>query len=317
MTPNTKPTVAFVGLGAMGFGMAQSLLRAGFSVTGYDISPQARERFTHAGGKSVSALAGVADQANILIIMVLNAQQVESILFGADGVGDRLQPGTLVMLSSTVQPAYAESLATRLAERAIELLDAPVSGGTARAADGALSIMASGSESAFTRAQSILDALAQQVYRMGEKPGLGSTMKMVNQVLAGIHLAASAEALALGARAGLDPNAMYEVICNSAGGSWIFENRVPHILADDYTPHSAIEIWLKDLGLVVDTGKELHLPTPLSAAAQQLFVMAAALGHARLDDAAVIKVYEQLANFRVMADTGASPTDAPPGPQKE
>jgi L-threonate 2-dehydrogenase len=232
--------------------------------------------------------------------MVLNAEQVESILFGADEAAQRLPSGALVMLSSTVQPGYVESLDERLAQQQIELLDAPVSGGTARAAEGNLSIMASGSPAAFERAAPLLDAMAERVYTMGDKPGQGSTMKMVNQVLAGIHLAAAAEALALGARAGLDAQRMFEVICNSAGGSWMFENRVPHILADDYTPHSAVEIWLKDLGLVVDTGKELKVPTPLAAVAQQLFIMAAAAGHARLDDAAVIKVYEQLANFRVV-----------------
>lgn len=307
MTMTTPPRstppacdVAFVGLGAMGMGMAQSLMRAGLSVTGYDINPQSVEQFAAVGGIPASSAAEAAASAPILVIMVLNAEQVESILFGVGEAAQRLPTGALVMLSSTVQPGYVESLGARLAQQQIELLDAPVSGGTARAAEGNLSIMASGSPAAFERAAPLLDAMAERVYTMGEKPGQGSTMKMVNQVLAGIHLAAAAEALALGSRAGLDAQRMFEVICNSAGGSWMFENRVPHILADDYTPHSAVEIWLKDLGLVVDTGKELKVPTPLAAVAQQLFIMAAAAGHARLDDAAVIKVYEQLANFRVV-----------------
>jgi 3-hydroxyisobutyrate dehydrogenase len=160
--------------------------------------------------------------------------------------------------------------------------------------------MASGAPAAFERAAPYLDALAANHYRMGDEPGQGSTMKLVNQVLAGVHIAAAAEAIAFGAKAGIDPNRIYEVVSNSAGISWMFQNRVPHILADDFTPHSAVEIWLKDLGLVVDTGKELRLPMPLAAVAQQLFVMAAASGHGRLDDAAVVKVYEKLADFHVL-----------------
>jgi putative dehydrogenase len=199
-----------------------------------------------------------------------------------------------------VSPAYMRGLADRLAARQLRLLDAPVSGGTARAAKGELSIMASGDASAFETAEPILAALAENVYRMGNEVGQGSTMKLVNQVLAGVHLAAAAEAIAFGAKAGIDPNRIFDVISNSAGASWMFQNRVPHILADDYTPHSAVEIWLKDLDLVVETGKEMQLPTPLAAVAHQLFVMAAASGYGRLDDAAVVKVFEKLANFRVL-----------------
>jgi 3-hydroxyisobutyrate dehydrogenase len=192
------------------------------------------------------------------------------------------------------------SLGQRLAAIDLLFLDAPVSGGTARAAEGKLSIMASGSPAAFARAEPFLAALGENLYRMGDEPGQGATMKLVNQALAGVHIAAAAEALALGTKAGIDPNRIYEVISNSAGASWMFQNRVPHILADDFTPHSAVEIWLKDLDLVVDTGKELHLPMPLAAVAHQLFIMAAAAGYNRLDDSAVIKVFEKLADFRVL-----------------
>ena len=145
---------------------------------------------------------------------------------------------------------------------------------------------------------------------MGDEPGQGSTMKLVNQVLAGIHIAAAAEAIAFGAKAGIDPNRIYDVICNSAGASWMFENRVPHILADDYTPHSAIAIWPKDLGLILDTGKELGLPLPLAAVAQQVYMMAVASGYTRLDDSAVVKVFEKLAEFRVLDAVPSAPENA-------
>lgn len=306
-TPSDGLNLGFIGLGAMGLGMAQSLLRAGFSVNGYDISAAQLERFAVAGGASCPSPATAAVGADVLIIMVLNGEQADSVLFGPDGAAPVLaaqgdsQP--VVMLCSTVSPAYVRGLAAQLDALGVSLVDAPVSGGTARAAEGTLSLMVSGPPAAYARIQPVLQALGQNIYHMGDTPGQGATMKLVNQVLAGIHIAAAAEAVAFGARAGIDPNLIYEVISNSAGASWMFQNRVPHILADDYTPHSAVEIWLKDLGLIVDTGKEMRLPMPLAAVAQQMFVMAAASGHARLDDAAVVKVYETLAGFRVLDAT--------------
>ncbi len=179
------------------------------------------------------------------------------------------------------------------------MLDAPVSGGVLKAAAGELSIMASGSPAAFAKAEAVLAALATRVYRLGDECGQGSTVKMVNQLLAGVHIAAAAEAMALGVRAGVDPQEFYEVISNSAGSSWMFQNRVPHMLAGDYTPLSAVDIFVKDLGIVLETGKELRFPLPLSATAHQLFLMAAAAGFGRQDDAAVVKVFEQLAGIQV------------------
>jgi 3-hydroxyisobutyrate dehydrogenase len=181
----------------------------------------------------------------------------------------------------------------------LEMLDAPVSGGTVRAAEGSLSIMTSGHPAAYERCNPLLDAMAANVYRLGDECGQGSTMKMINQLLAGTHLVVAAEAMAFAAKAGMDLETVYKVICNSAGGSWMFQNRVPHILADDYTPHSAIDIWIKDLGIVLETGKAEHFPLPLTAAAYQLYVAASAQGWGRLDDAGVVKVYEMLAHMQI------------------
>lgn len=179
------------------------------------------------------------------------------------------------------------------------MLDTPISGGTARAAEGKLSIMVAGADEVLAKAQPVLDAMAANVYRMGADPGLGSTMKLVNQILAGSQIALAAEALAFGVRAGLDPRQIYEVICNSAGGSFMFQNRVPHMINDDYTPHSAVEIWVKDLDIVLEAGKELRFPLFFAALAHQLFMSASAAGHGRLDDAAVVKVFEQLTGISV------------------
>jgi 3-hydroxyisobutyrate dehydrogenase len=234
--------------------------------------------------------------------MVLNAEQAGAVLFGENGAASVLPRGAVVLLTSTVNPTFARAVGERLAALGLEYLDAPVSGGTARAAEGKLSIMASGSPRAFELAAPLLDALAEHVHRMGDAPGQGSSMKLVNQILAGIHIAAAAEAIAFGAQAGIDPAQMYEVIGKSAGASWMFQNRVPHILADDYTPHSAIEIWVKDLGIILEAGKEARFPLPLSGAAHQLYLMAAAAGYGRLDDAAVVKVYEKIANFKIIGN---------------
>lgn len=307
MAHNKVGVVGFIGLGAMGMGMAASLLRAGLDVRGFDVNPAAVESFRTAGGTAAASAAQAATGADALIIMTLNAEQADDVLFGSGAAAEALrssasiQGGPLVMLCSTVKPVYAQQTAARLEALGIHYLDAPVSGGVARAAEGSLSFMASGSEAAFTLAQPLLDALAAQVYRMGDVAGQGSAMKLANQVLAGIHIAAAAEAVAFGAKLGIDPSQMYDVICHSAGASWMFENRVPHILAGDYTPRSAIEIWIKDLGIILETASQNRFPLPMSAAAHQLFMMAAASGLGRLDDSSVVKVFEKIADFRIIA----------------
>ena len=299
MQTESKPTVGFIGLGAMGLGMARRLVGQGFPVHGFDLNPAAGQALVEAGGQSAVSAAAAAQVANILLLMVVSSEQVEAVLFGAGAVAAALPTGSLVIMCSTVKPEFARQTATRLAARGLDVLDAPVSGGVIKAAAGELSIMASGSPGAFAKAEAVLAALATRVYRLGDECGQGSTVKMVNQLLAGVHIAAAAEAMALGVRAGVDPQELYEVISNSAGSSWMFQNRVPHMLAGDYTPLSAVDIFVKDLGIVLETGKELRFPLPLSATAHQLFLMAAAAGFGRQDDAAVVKVFEQLAGIQV------------------
>jgi 3-hydroxyisobutyrate dehydrogenase len=291
--------VGFIGLGAMGMGMAKSLLRAGLAVKGYDINPNAVTQFVAAGGQGAATVADAASGADVLVVVVLNADQVTDVLFGKGAAAAALTPGSVVMVCSTVSPTFAQQTAAKLAERGLLMLDTPISGGTVRAAEGTLSIMVSGPEATIAKAQPVLEAMAANIYRMGSEPGLGSTMKLVNQILAGSQIALAAEAMAFGVRAGLDPHQIYEVICNSAGNSFMFQNRVPHMLNDDYTPPSAVDIWVKDLGIVLETGKELRFPLFFSALAHQLFMSASAAGHGRLDDAAVVKVFEQLTGIAV------------------
>jgi 3-hydroxyisobutyrate dehydrogenase len=202
-----------------------------------------------------------------------------------------MQPGGLVIASATVAPEFAVKLGERLAAHQLLLLDAPLSGGAARANAGEMTMMTSGPAAAYAKAEPVLAAIAGKVYRLGDAHGVGSKVKVINQLLAGVHIAAAAEAMALGMREGVDPDALYEVITHSAGNSWMFENRVPHILKADYTPLSAVDIFVKDLGLVLDTARTSKFPLPLSAAAHQMFMMASTAGHGGEDDSAVIKIF--------------------------
>jgi 3-hydroxyisobutyrate dehydrogenase len=252
-----------------------------------------------ADGATAATPAEAAATADVLIVAVVNAQQVEAVLYGEGGAVATLRKGGLVMQCATCPAAFIRKLDERLGASGHELLDAPMSGGRARAESGELTFMSSGNAGAFAAAESILSATSAKVFRLGDKAGIGSLVKTVNQLLAGVHIATAAEAMALAAKAGADTRAVYEVISASAGNSWMFGNRVPHMLDDDYTPLSAVEIFVKDLGLVLDTGHELRLPLPLAAAAHQLFIAAAGAGWGKLDDAAVVKVYEQAGDFKV------------------
>jgi L-threonate 2-dehydrogenase len=289
-----KQAVGVIGLGSMGLGVARSLLRAGFAVHACDARPAAVESFAAEGGIACANPAQLARAVSALIVLVVNAEQTEEVLYGASGAVAHLAKGSVVIASSTVPPYFAEALGERLAADDIYMIDAPVSGGVTRAANGTMTVMAAGAARAFELTQEIFSAIAEKVYRLGDKPGVGSKVKMINQLLAGVHIAASAEAMALGIKAGVDAKTLYEVISNSAGSSWMFQNRVPHILAGDYTPLSAVNIFVKDLGIVLDSAKKMTFPLPLTATAHQLFLMAGAAGHGGEDDSAVIKVFQEL-----------------------
>ncbi|MGD9831269.1 MAG: L-threonate dehydrogenase [Piscinibacter sp.] len=290
-----------VGLGSMGYGAAVSAMKRGVPTWGLDTTEAARARFAAAGGQLADSLQDLAARCDVVQLLVVNAAQTEAVLFGEQGLASSLRPGSVVIASATVDPALPPQWEAKLAERSLHLIDGPVSGGAKKAAEGQMTVMASGRPEAFEAAGAVLDAIAGKVYRLGDKAGVGSTVKMVNQHLAGVHIAAACEAMALGMRAGADPAALYEVICNSAGMSWMFQNRVPHILEGDYTPLSSVNIFVKDLGIVLDAARKLAFPLPLAAAAHQLYLATAAAGHGNEDDAAVVKFYAELAGLELPA----------------
>lgn len=283
--------VGLIGLGAMGSGMAGSLRRAEFDVHVYDIRRESAEAFAAAGGHACGSPAELAAACEIVVSVVVNAEQTEAVLFGENGAAAAMKPGSAFVMCSTVAPAYAIGLEARLEAKGLLFVDAPISGGAARAASGEMTMMTAARPAAYAKCDAALAAMAARVYKLGDRAGNGSKVKIINQLLAGVHIAAAAEAMALGIREGVAPDDLYEVITHSAGNSWMFENRMAHVLAGDYTPLSAVDIFVKDLGIVLDTARASKFPLPLSAAAHQMFMMASTAGHGREDDSAVIKIF--------------------------
>ena len=286
--------IGLIGLGAMGSGMASSLRRAGYDVHVFDVRPELASAFAIAGGVACTSLAEVGAQCAVVVSVVVNAAQTESVLFGADGQGGcaaTMKPGCTFVMCSTVDPNWSIALEKRLNSMGLLYIDAPISGGAAKAASGEMTMMTAGVPAAYARAEDVLNAMAGKVYKLGDMAGAGSKVKIINQLLAGVHIAAAAEAMALGLREGVDPAALYEVITHSAGNSWMFENRMAHVLAADYTPLSAVDIFVKDLGLVLDMARASKFPLPLSSTAHQMFMQASTAGYAREDDSAVIKIF--------------------------
>ncbi|KAK9106027.1 hypothetical protein Scep_022871 [Stephania cephalantha] len=394
---NSVKRVGFIGLGAMGFGMATHLLKSNYIVLGYDVYKPTLSRFESAGGLVGDSPAEVSKDVDVLIVMVANEAQAESALYGNHGAVSALPAGSSIILSSTVSPEFVSQLEGRLQgfctvlnfiahilhvgffpfrnsgvlfpyaplhnqcshvprealedlwmplvekrpltkrrplvyrgysydtnkdeHKNLKLVDAPVSGGVARAALGTLTIMASGTDEALKSAGLVLSALSEKLYIIEGGCGAGSSMKMVNQLLAGVHIASAAEAMAFGARLGLHTRMLFEVIMNSGGAScfllkWstgylnlvlkdvpecftMFGNRVPHMLDGDYTPYSAVNIFVKDLGIVSHECSSRKIPLHISTVAHQQFISGSAAGWGRLDDAAVVKVYETIAGVTV------------------
>ncbi|MDO8387987.1 MAG: NAD(P)-dependent oxidoreductase, partial [Polaromonas sp.] len=263
-----------IGLGAMGSGMAASLRRAGYPVQVFDVRTEVAAAFAQEGGTACASLAELGAACDVVVSVVVNAAQTEAVLFGPGGCAAAMKPGSVFVMCSTVDPNWSMALEKRLNDWGLLYIDAPISGGAAKAASGEMTMMTSGAPQAYARAEALLDAMAARVYKLGDAAGAGSKVKIINQLLAGVHIAAAAEAMALGLREGVDAAALYEVITHSAGNSWMFENRMAHVLAADYTPLSAVDIFVKDLGIVLDMARASKFPLPLSSTAHQMFMQA-------------------------------------------
>lgn len=290
-------SIGFIGLGAMGGAMAETLVKKQYRVTGYDMRPEAVARLASHGGRGAASAEEAARGAEIVILMVVNADQAEDALFDKLAL-EAAQPDATIVLCSTCAPDRIVDIATRVAKSGRKFIDAPVSGGVTGAANGTLTIMAAAPKAVFDAARPVLAAMGSSLYHLGETPGQGAAMKVVNQLLCGVHIAAAAEGLAFAERAGIDPKIALEVLGGSAAQSWMLKARGPRMVDYDSIVTSAVDIFVKDLGLVLDSGRAAKMALPLAAAAHQLFLAASGMGHGHEDDSQVIETYRALMRKR-------------------
>jgi putative dehydrogenase len=288
-----KQIIAFIGLGAMGSHSARLLAKAGFRVQGFDLRQEALQALSQAGGHACGSAAEAMRGASHALLFVVNGKQAEQVIFGPQGVGECAAAGATIMSCVTMAPDEAAAIGRRCHERGWSFIDSPVSGGAIGAERGTLTIMAAGAPQAIEDCRPIYEAIGQRLMIVGSAAGDGAMVKTINQLLCGIHLAAAGEAMAMAQRAGLDLQAVWEVVSQSAAGSWMLNDRGPRMVAQSFeSPTSAVDIFVKDLGIVLDVARDMRFPAPLAATALQSFLGASGAGYARKDDAAVMLYYD-------------------------
>ena len=287
-----QPRIAVIGLGAMGLPMAAHLATT-FPVTGFDPFEPRRDLAAESGIVATATPAAACPDADIALLAVRDHPQAEAALFGPDGVLETLRPGSPVILTSTLGPDAARELAGKLEAAGYPLVDAPISGGPVRAGQGDLLIVVGVAPAVLATVQPVLDALSSTLTVVGPRPGDGQALKTINQLLAGVHIAAAAEAIALARGLGLDPTVVIEALSQGAAGSFMFADRGPRML-QAYTGgaevKSRVDIFVKDMGIVTTVGRSSHVPLPLAAAAQQLYLIAEAAGLGAEDDSSVVTI---------------------------
>jgi 3-hydroxyisobutyrate dehydrogenase len=294
MAPS-MPALAFAGLGAMGYGMAAHLLKSGFPVVGYDVYAPVMEKLVAAGGKSAKTPREAVKDVEFFVCMVANSVQATPLLFDPEnGAVGALRKDATILMCSTVAPAYIAEARSRLDEMGrtdVRLVDSPVSGGAARAANGTLSIFSSGTKSDLGNAHPILDCMAGKLYNVPGGIGAGSNAKLIHQIFAGINIAMASEAMGLAAAAGLDTQKAFDYLKESEGNSWMFSNRVPYMLNTNLPPYSAITIIAKDVAIITSTSRAKKFPLPLLSTAEQLYMTGISAGWGKEDDCVMVRLY--------------------------
>ena len=285
--------IGFIGLGAMGRQMARNLVQRGFNVHGFDLNPAAVDYLKQAGGAVAASAAKATTDADAIVLMVVNAAQAESILFD-DGALAAASEGAVVCLMATCPPKTVEKLSARVQALRYRFVDAPVSGGTVGAEAASLTIMAAGEIGAFAAVHPLLEAMGSRVMHVGDKPGQGAVVKTINQLLCGVHIAAAAEALAFAEKMGVDGAAVLGIMQDTAAASWMLRNRGPRMLQAEPEVTSAVDIFVKDLGIVLEAGRESCAALPLAALSHQLFLSVSGRGDGAADDSQVIRAYHAL-----------------------
>ncbi|MFO1119033.1 MAG: NAD(P)-dependent oxidoreductase [Rhodospirillales bacterium] len=277
----------------MGLPMAKNLAARGFDVRGFDVRPGPVEALVAAGGSPASTVADAASGADALVLMVVNAAQATSILFDGGGL-EALPANGIVVLMATCPPSAVEEIAGRIIAAGRRFVDAPVSGGTVGATAGTLTIMAAAPADTFTAAKPVLSAMGDKVYHVGESPGQGAMVKTVNQLFCGVHIAVAAEAFSLAGKVGVDMDVLLEIVSGSAASSWMLKDRGPRMLQDAPEVTSAVDIFVKDLGIVLQAGRDSKAALPLAAVAHQMFLATSGSGGGSADDSQVIRAYKAL-----------------------
>jgi 3-hydroxyisobutyrate dehydrogenase len=277
----------------MGIPMALNLVRRQFHVTGFDLRPAARAAIVAEGGHTAPTLAEATAGAQALVLMVVNAAQAREALFNQGGLAG-LEADASIILMATCPPAEAAAVAQDVRATGRAFIDAPVSGGVVGADSGTLSIMVGATDADYARVYPILSVMGDKLFHVGQDPGQGAMMKTVNQLMCGVHIAAAAEALSLAERAGIDGKLAFEILGGSAAGSWMLSNRGPRMLMEFPPVTSAVDIFVKDLGIVLEAGRSEKAALPLAASAHQMFLAASGLGHGLRDDSQVIAAYRAL-----------------------
>ncbi len=288
---------SFVGLGAMGQGMAINLAKKGVPLRVFDLRPEAMQAIEPYGGKPTSSMQEATKGVDTLILMVINEAQARQVLF-EQGALEATNAGALVILMSTISPAASAAIGQLVERAGRSYVDAPVSGGMKGANTGTLTIMAGARKEVYARAEPYLRCMGTKLFHVGEEAGKGQSMKAVNQVLCAVHLVAAAEALSFAKKAGIDPAMALELTSESAASSWFLRDRGERMLVDDAPVASAVQIIRKDAGLVVDAGREIGAALPLTANALQIMNSAHGCGHALLDDSQLIRIYDTLNGVR-------------------
>jgi putative dehydrogenase len=290
-------TVGFIGLGSMGLPMAKNLAARGFAVRGFDVRPAAVESLAQAGGTRASSVADASTGADVLALMVVNAAQADAVLF-AEGALAALRENGIVVLMATCPPHAVETIAARVREAGRRCVDAPVSGGVVGATGATLTIMAAAPRDTFDAAKPVLAALGDKIFHVGERPGQGALVKTVNQLLCGVHIAVAAEALSLAAKVGIDLHVVLDILGGSSASSWMLKDRGPRMLREQPEVTSAVDIFVKDLGIVLEAGRDSKVALPLAAIAHQMFLAVSGQGDGGADDSQVIRAYKALNNAR-------------------
>ncbi len=290
--------IGFIGLGVMGKPMSRNLLKAGYPVVAYDLNQTALQEVAAAGATAGSSPAQVAREVDVVITMLPNSPQVKEVILGKGGVLEGAKPGLIIIDMSSIVPQASREIAAKAAELGVEMLEAPVSGGEPKAVDGTLSIMVGGKQAVLDRCHEILAKLGRSIVLCGET-GAGNTTKLVNQIIVALNIAAVSEAMALGTKAGVDPELIYQAIRGGLAGSTVLDAKVPLMLAGNFKPGFKIDLHIKDLANAIDTGHEIGVPLPLTAQVMEILQSLKVDGQGQSDHSAIVQFYEKLARIEV------------------